>query len=288
VRQDTLQGYIDDWLEAAGVTVQEAAAGDERAILAPLHSERDAARRGLGEAREAIEAWLVETLRGLIDPEPLPDGRVRYELGDWCVELPGAGLSELWEIYSWASSATGVRDHRRLQELEAEHDALASALVRSPTEMMRDKIGRRALEVEAEMGRLRGQGGPADEVPGLRRQLEYTARQLTTARRELAAGSPRRRAKALSDVIERIEVTHRPERLSPTNPTVVHRLASVRIIPRLGPGSSDGSTQAAACHTGAGCGTRGRPASPGPASRVPDPPRGGRRSPCPRTAPSRA
>lgn len=253
VRQDYLLELVGRWLAETGAVLSEVSEGDEEGLLRSLYADRDAAREGLREAREAVEEWLSETLSQVAEPEISSDGRKTYRVGDWVVTLPGANYSDLVEVYGWAKSATGARERARLAELEAEHGRLYDLLKATPTKMMADRCLNDIRRCEEELSRHRsGVSGLSGRLRELHAEMVATGLQINRARRALAGSDHRRRAKAIHEMVERIEVSHRLEPRSASSPEVlVARLDSVKIIPRVA--SSERSTPARASSSQPGC-----------------------------------
>ena len=225
VPQETLLGYVDRWLAETGAVLGEDPDGSEEALLVALYGQQSRAREGLREAREAAESWLAEALLAVCDPEPVRDGRRRFRLGEWDLTLPGCrSHADFLDALGWVSGSAGAKDRARLAELQGEHDRLFQALIAMPTEMMREKCLTEVRRVEAEMGKLKSSPGVAARLKELARELSQTARLVTVARRAAAKGTLARRGKAIADVIERIELSHRLEPRALGSKQVVSRL----------------------------------------------------------------
>lgn len=203
----------------------------ERGLLRILYGQRATVSEGLRLARNALEAWMQESLEIVCEGEPTTDGRTRYRLGDWDFCLPGAEFAPVWECYQWLVSAMGKQDRDKEIALEAQHDRLCHALMLAPTELTRDKIAVEASRVEAELSNLRSQpGGLVGRIRGLLRELHEMGVRLGKARREQASSDLRSQTMAYRDIIEKIVVVHEPVGVRAGKP--ISRLTEVRIYPR--------------------------------------------------------
>ena len=171
----------------------------------------------------------------MAEPEIAPDGRKTYRVGPWVITLPGCGYAELVDVYSWAKAATSSQDQAKLAELEAEHAQLSQLLQVTPTKLMANRCLADITRCEQELSRYRsGLTGPGGRLSELSAELMIVRLQFNRARKVLAGSDLRRRVKAIHEVIERLEVTHRLQPRSKASPVVlVTRLESVRIIPRV-------------------------------------------------------
>jgi DNA invertase Pin-like site-specific DNA recombinase len=250
VPQDVILTHIERWLEETGIMLDGATTTSQEALLEAIYSEQQHAREGLREAREAAERWLAEALLAVCEPTILADGRQRYRLDPydtkWEITLPGCrDHANFLDALGWVSAGTKARDRERLAELQQGHDRLFQALLVMPTEMMREKCLVEVRRVEAEISDLRAGSGVADRLRSLTMELAETAKRISVARKSGAKGDLSRRGKAISDVIERIELSFRREPRAVGSKQVVSRLDSVRIVPRGC--SSDSNSRAATC-----------------------------------------
>jgi hypothetical protein len=230
VRQDYLLRVIDEWLEETGQTL--ALAGSEQGLLAALYSEQAGTRQSLREAREALEAWLEEELAQVCEPEPLWDGRRRYEVGHCDITLPGGQPDQVWELAQWVAGAVGATDRNRRAALEAEHERLAQALILSPTVKMRDRIAADARRLEAELSALdAGPRGLLGRSRGLAVEAQELAVRLSKARGELGRSDLRRRALAYGELIEKIVVRHETVGVRAGKP--ISKLVEITLVPRV-------------------------------------------------------
>jgi DNA invertase Pin-like site-specific DNA recombinase len=211
-RQSQIDRAVDAFLERTGRTLQTLTARGESglvgAMLIELKTGKEARKEELATVWSRMEHYLLETLGEVAHPEPLPDGRTRFELegpeGPIVVELPGCENREDLEfLYSWVASARRSRAGERAIELEARQRELYQRWVGlDGVPSARDLVKEDMARVDRELAVLRADAGDlGSQVRELYAWLVSQHREIGRVRK---ASTPRSKARLLHSVLDRI------------------------------------------------------------------------------------
>jgi DNA invertase Pin-like site-specific DNA recombinase len=233
VRHDRMARLVERYLDETGQQL----AGLEGDSLAPLFDQERKAKGYLGEIRLAVESYLYDRLASYWRYEEvngyrifrvkLPDGTRKLRLPDF------SGNHELIEqALDHVETADQADTRAKLEAARSLHSRLYALYTADLPEMMRTRLLADIAEQERQIRSLEA------SLCGLGQQLREAVRELSelrerieSAREALRSEEAERRAEAVRQVIERIDLEFTPVRVGSQ---LQHHLKSATFVPHLG------------------------------------------------------